>query len=203
MKEKSFEREKELLEAALDEFIAKSYEEASLNNIIKNARISKGTFYYHFKDKQSLYLYLLEHSVKTKWEFINNSIKGYIKSDEERDIFENFKLQARIGAKFATIFPKYHMLSRMFTKEKGNKIYEVAKDVLGKDKDELLEEMIYDAVDKENFRKELPKDFIVKIIRHLFTNFYEIFNTEEDFKLEIMLRNLDNYVDFMKYGLGK
>ncbi|HSH52391.1 MAG TPA: TetR/AcrR family transcriptional regulator [Bacteroidales bacterium] len=203
MKEKSFEREKELLEAALDEFTMKNYEEASLNNIIKKAGISKGTFYYHFRDKQSLYLYLLEHSVKTKWEFINNRIKEYAESYEEKDIFEKFKLQARIGAEFATAFPKYHMLSKMFTKEKGNKIYEVAKDVLGKDTDESLEKMIYDAVDRGDFRNEFPREFMVKIISHLFMNFDEIFNSEEDFELERMLKNLDNYVDFIKYGLGK
>lgn len=71
MKEKTFERKTELLEAALDEFAAKSYDDASLNTIIKNAGISKGTFYYHFADKQALYLFLLESSVKSKWDFIN------------------------------------------------------------------------------------------------------------------------------------
>ncbi len=44
LKEKSFERKTELLEAALDEFTSKSYEDASLNMIIKNAGISKGLF---------------------------------------------------------------------------------------------------------------------------------------------------------------
>lgn len=203
MKEKSFEKKKELIEAALDEFTIKNYEEASLNNIIKNAGISKGTFYYHFQDKQSLYLYLLKHSVKTKWKFIKNRIKEYPEFHEEKDIFEKFKLQARIGAEFATAFPKYHMLSKMFTKERGNEIYEVAKDVLGKNIDESLETMIHDAVDRGDFRNEFPKEFIVKIVNHLFMNFDEIFNSEEDFELERMIKNLDDYVDFIKYGLGK
>lgn len=203
MKEKSFERKTELLEAALDEFIVKNYEEASLNNVIKNAGISKGTFYYHFQDKQALYLFLLESSVKTKWEFVGNRIKEYSEDYEKKDIFEKFKLQARIGAEFAAIFPKYHRLSKMFTKEKGNEIYEIAKGVLGNGTEKLLEEMIVKAIENGDFNKEFSKDFIIKTVSYMFIHFDEIFYTEEDFELERMLKNLDNFVDFMKGGLGK
>lgn len=203
MREKSFERKAELLEAALDEFIVKNYEDASLNNVIKNAGISKGTFYYHFQDKQALYLFLLESSVKTKWEFVSNRTKEHLEDYEKKDIFEKFKLQARIGAEFAATFPKYHRLSKMFTKEKGNKIYEIAKDVLGNGTEKLLEEMIVKAMENGDFKKEFSKDFIIKTVSYMFIHFDEIFYTEEDFELERMLKNLDNFVDFMKGGLGK
>lgn len=203
MKAKSFERKTELLEAALDEFTTKSFEEASLNSIIKNAGISKGTFYYHFQDKQALYLFLLESSVKAKWEFMSNRMKEHAENYEEKDIFEKFKLQARLGAEFASAFPKYHRLSRMFTKEKGNKIYEITKSVLGSQTETLLETMIIEAIESGDFRDGFSKDFIVKTVSYLFIHFDEVFNTEEDFETERMLKNLDNYVDFMKNGLGK
>lgn len=202
MKRKSFEREKELLAAALDEFIMKNYEGASLNQIIKKAEISKGTFYYHFRDKQSLYLYLLEHAVKTKWEFINKGISGQTDTHESKDVFESFKLQARIGAEFAARFPKYHMLSQMFAKEKGSEIYGAAMDILGKDTNKMLEAMIDEALSKGELRNDLPRDFIAKMISHLFNSFHDIFATEEDFQLEKMLENLDDCVNFMKFGLG-
>lgn len=201
MKEKSFERKNELLEAALDEFVENSYENASLNAIIKNAGISKGTFYYHFQDKQALYLFLLEKANKTKWKFINNHEN--LQKFKEKDIFDKFKLQAQIGIEFATMYPKYHRLSIMFTKEKGNKIYEDAKNVLGIGTESIMEEMVKKAMENSDFNNRFSIDFIVKIMSHLFMNFDEIFSTDEDFKLEKMLENLDNYVNFMKYGLGK
>ncbi|MBU5484193.1 TetR/AcrR family transcriptional regulator [Clostridium sp. MSJ-11] len=203
MKEKSFERKAELLEAALDEFITKNYEDASLNNIIRNAKISKGTFYYHFQDKQALYLFLLECSVRSKWEFVNDKINEYTEEYEGKDIFEKFKIQARIGAEFAIVFPKFHRLSKMFTKEKGNKVYDIAKGILGSDTEKLLEEMIDKAIENGDFKKEFSKEFIVKTVSYLFIRFDEIFYTQEDFELEKMIENLDNYVDFMKGGLGK
>ena len=45
------ERFPALREAAFDEFSKRRYEQASLNDIIKNAGISKGSLYHHFGDK--------------------------------------------------------------------------------------------------------------------------------------------------------
>lgn len=203
MKEKIFGRKTELIEAALNEFIAKSYEDASLNNIIKQAGISKGTFYYHFHDKQALYLFLLESSVKNKLEFTNSRVKENFEGFRGEDIFGKFKLQARIGAEFAAAYPKYHMLSKMFTKEKGNRIYRIAKDVLGSGTGKVLVEMIDEAVNNGDFRNEFPRDFILKVVNHLFIHFDEIFDTEKDLELDRMLTNLDKFVDFLKNGLAK
>lgn len=202
MKKKSFERKKELLDAALDEFTLKNYENASLNTILKNAGISKGTFYYHFQDKEALYLYLLENANKAKWEFLDNYIKENSIDVEQKDIFEVFKIQAELGMKFATLFPKYHRLSLMFAHEKGSQIYEDIKDVLGLTTEAMMEEMVEKGIKNRDFDCKFSKDFLVKIMSFLFLNFDQIFSTEEDFKLENMVQNLKNYVDFMKNGLG-
>lgn len=203
MKKKSFERKKELMEAALDEFTSKNYENASLNNIIKNAGISKGTFYYHFQDKEALYLFLLEIANKTKWEFMDKQIKYMGINSNQTDIFEGFKIQAQIGMEFATLYPKYHQLSIMFSKEKGNQIYEDAKSSLKVTTGAMMEDMVKKAIKRRDFDHRFSREFILRVMSFLLLNFDEIFSTEEDFELEKMVQNLNNYVDFMKYGLGK
>lgn len=202
MKEKIFDKKEKLLEVAIDEFTIRKYEDASLNNIIKNAGVSKGTFYYHFKDKQDLYLYLLESGVKLKWEFLQSHIKEFTKDSSDKDIFDTFKIQARIGVEFAKSYPKYYRLGMMFIREKGNKIYEIGKILLGSNTESLLEEMIDNAINKRQFKSDVPKEFIHKLISYLLVRFDEIFCVEEDIDFEIILRDLDYYVDFMKYGLG-
>ena len=203
MKKKSFERKNELLEAALDEFTLKSYENASLNTIIKNAGISKGTFYYHFQDKESLYLLLLETAHKTKWKFIKNHEEEISCETEQKDIFEEFKLQAQLGMEFASCFPQYHQLSMMFVREKGNLIYDKAKSKLNLNTTSLMGEIVKRAMENGELNPRFSEDFSVKILTHLFMNFDEIFPEEEDFHLENMVKNLNNYVEFMKNGLGK
>lgn len=203
MKEKTFERKTELIEAALNEFTVNSYDDASLNAIIKNAGISKGTFYYHFTDKQALYLYLLEASVATKWEFINNKVLSNPKYFEEKDIFGNFKQQARLAMEFAVEYPKYHKLSRMFSKEQGNPIYTIAQDILSGNTEEILAEMVDKAIKAGSFKKELSREFLVKTLSYLFSHFNEIFDKDEDFELDRMISNLDAYVYFIKNGMGR
>ena len=48
---KTFEHKQKLLDAALAEFNEYGYEQASINRILAQAGMSKGQFYYHFKNK--------------------------------------------------------------------------------------------------------------------------------------------------------
>ncbi|MBA2663309.1 MAG: TetR/AcrR family transcriptional regulator [Bradymonadaceae bacterium] len=49
------DKQEEILEAAGEEFATKGYEQASINQIIGKAGISKGSLYYYFEDKSDLF----------------------------------------------------------------------------------------------------------------------------------------------------
>lgn len=53
------ERKEAILRAAAHEFADKGYERASLNRMIKDAGLSKGSFYYYFEDKADLFVTVL------------------------------------------------------------------------------------------------------------------------------------------------
>src|SRR5471032_2333721 len=48
------ERREAIIEAALDEFIARGYAATRLDDVAKRAGVAKGTIYLHFKDKEAL-----------------------------------------------------------------------------------------------------------------------------------------------------
>ena len=52
--EKGEKRKQELLKIAHRMFIGKGYEETSIDDIIAEAHIAKGTYYYHFPSKEAL-----------------------------------------------------------------------------------------------------------------------------------------------------
>lgn len=52
--EKGEKRKQELLQIAYRLFVTKGYEETSIDEIIAQAQIAKGTFYYHFESKSAL-----------------------------------------------------------------------------------------------------------------------------------------------------
>ena len=54
------DKKKKLLDASFKEFSLNNFNDASINRIIKEAGISRGSFYMYFEDKKDLYFYLLE-----------------------------------------------------------------------------------------------------------------------------------------------
>ncbi|HWQ78689.1 MAG TPA: TetR/AcrR family transcriptional regulator [Anaerovoracaceae bacterium] len=203
MKIKSFDRREELMEAALDEFAAKSYEEASLNNIIKNAGISKGTFYYHYEDKQALYLSLLQSMANAKVEFVERKMQDYDRN-EDLNLFESLKLQARSAIEFARIYPRYYPFALMFLKEKGNRIYGTAMDMLGGTSEKYFEELLEKAMLHGDIKPGITKPFAAKIVAYLLTRYDELFDIKRATELDFdhVLRDIDILIDFMQYGLG-
>jgi len=200
MNENSFKRKNKLIEAALDEFSSHSYENASLNKIIKNAGISKGLFYYHFEDKKALYSFILETAAGYQVEFINKNMSEQQLKD--KDIFEDLKIKFEISGKFAAANPKYYRFITMFIKENSNEINNELKSAVEGSNDLLLVQLIKNATKNGDFNKRFSNEFITKIRSYLFTNYFEIFNEEEDYELENILENAKNFVDFLKYGLG-
>ncbi len=53
------EKQERLLEAATREFSRRSFAEASINQIIKDAGIPRGSFYMYFDDKEDLFCYVM------------------------------------------------------------------------------------------------------------------------------------------------
>ncbi len=59
------EKQRRIINAALSEFAAKGYRQASTDDIVAKAGISKGSLFHYFGSKKNLYLYLLEWSADT------------------------------------------------------------------------------------------------------------------------------------------
>jgi AcrR family transcriptional regulator len=57
--ERAAERRGAIIEAAMDEFIARGYAATRLDDVAKRAGVAKGTIYLHFKDKEALFQELI------------------------------------------------------------------------------------------------------------------------------------------------
>lgn len=68
----SEEKKKRIFDAAVQEFSARRFSEASINQIVKNAGIPKGSFYQYFADKEDIYLYMVEEISKDIHEILGN-----------------------------------------------------------------------------------------------------------------------------------
>jgi len=59
-------KKKAIFDAAVREFSTRRFSEASINKIVKDAGISRGSFYQYFENKEDLYLHVLAEIGKEK-----------------------------------------------------------------------------------------------------------------------------------------
>ncbi|MCQ3937380.1 MAG: hypothetical protein DPW18_10075 [Chloroflexi bacterium] len=65
MQQRSEETRSRIMESAVKLFSSRGYNAASVDDICKDAGISKGAFYHHFESKQTLFLALLDGWLQT------------------------------------------------------------------------------------------------------------------------------------------
>ena len=193
---KSFEHKQKLLAAALEEFNAYGYEQASINRILDKAGMSKGQFYYHFKNKEGLYFALMDFGVAKKLEFFESL---NLIEDFSQDIFGLFKKQVRYGLAFAMEHPAIHELSQAFLREKGSGIYEKVLERYDFKENEVIGQMIEAAYARGDFRQDLPLPFIKQIIGYLFNQVGDFASLDDVAEME---QTLNYMIDFMKNGLA-
>lgn len=71
------DKKNRIIDAALEEFSLRPFNEASITNIVKNADISRGSFYQYFGNKENIYKYLVNYLyTKHRDELVNILLKN-------------------------------------------------------------------------------------------------------------------------------
>ena len=63
---------KDIFIAALNEFSKNSYSESSINEIIKNSKVNKGSFYYRFSNKEEVFIAMMDYIIVEQIDLFNN-----------------------------------------------------------------------------------------------------------------------------------
>jgi AcrR family transcriptional regulator len=195
--DKSFEHSEALLEAALAEFCAEGYQQASINTILQKAGMSKGQFYYHFGNKEGLYLALIEVLIARKVAFMQTVMQT---TDFQQDIFGILKTQTRYGLAFGQAYPLINQFADSFLKEKGTAVYEKAMAIHNFEDNQMLNVLIEQAYAQGNFRADLPLAFVKKTIGYLFTHVTDLTDLSSTQEAE---NSLNYLISFMKNGLAR
>lgn len=92
------EKQMRIINAAMEVFAKNEYKKASTDDIAAKAGISKGSLFYYFRNKKSLYLYLYEYMI----EIMRNGVVGD-EFWEITDFFERMSYAANA---------KWHMINK-------------------------------------------------------------------------------------------
>lgn len=196
-KEKNFEKREVLLDAAIDEFSQNGYENASLNTILKVAGISKGTFYYHFKNKEDLYFYILSTFVEEKVNFFQARFNPDLLN---QDIFTILEKMMEYGLEFATINPKINQFTETFMKEMNQDLLKKLNDKFGNVRDNMMDPLIEKAYLKGELRQDISLEFQKRMMSYLLSNIVEIANV---IKISDFRGASTQMIKFIRQGLAK
>lgn len=97
------EKRDRILNAALSEFTQKGYDNASTNEIVKGAGISKGLLFHYFKNKKELFFFLYDYFVQIIMDEMFTELDL-----SEKDIFTRLRyiilLKSQLMKKYPEIF---------------------------------------------------------------------------------------------------
>ncbi|MDX1435600.1 MAG: TetR/AcrR family transcriptional regulator [Anaerolineales bacterium] len=194
---RSFQHSQALFESAVAEFSAQGYDQASINTILKNAGMSKGQFYYHFENKEELYLALIEVLIEKKTAHLAAVARP---EDYRQDIFAILQTQINYSLDFAQEYPLIGQFAESFVREQGSPIYDRALAVHNFENNAAMTALIESAYARGEFREDLPLAFIKKAVGYLFTHAADLadLNYAENFE-----ENMAYLITFMRGGLGR
>ncbi|PKM39865.1 MAG: hypothetical protein CVV04_08775 [Firmicutes bacterium HGW-Firmicutes-9] len=184
-----------LYDAALSAFAEHSFQEASLNDILKAAGMNKGSFYYRFRDKMELYLSLLYRVGMEKMQLFE--LHGVSRNSE--GFFDEFRNMAHLGLLLAKKDPRFVVFSRRILQEEAQ-VRERVIACFGDMRSELLTDMVERAKASGEFRKSLPTDTAVFVIETLLNHLDSLIPVE--WSDEHILSAVDQLLDVIRFGIG-
>lgn len=154
------ETQKSILDSAYDVFTDTPYDQASTNDIVKHAGISKGRLFYYFKNKQTLFHFLIKHALA----YIKEAYLDHL-SLEEPDFIKRYERVAKI--KQAAYNKEPHLFafnSYIYLHEKDripNDLLTIMEDYM-----KHVESLLYKDIDTRLFRDDIPKQLIIELLTY-------------------------------------
>ena len=196
------EKQEQIINAAIKEFVQSGFDKASTNEIVKRANISKGSLFNYFNSKKDLYLYLIEYSRN-----IIRDLNDQIDLTEE-DLFNRIE---KAGLEKFYVQQKHPLVFDFFASLKHEESVEVKETV----KQSIAYiynvaiKRLYQDIDYSKFRDEIDVEKAIEILNWTMFGLGEkaleqivTFEDVDDFG-EYYFEEWKKYVEILKYSFYK
>lgn len=194
------EKRMKIYGAALDEFSNHPFKQASVNRIVKNAGIAKGSFYQYFKDKKDLYKYLIDEIYKKKITYLTPTMKNPYDMnffDLLRDIYAS-------GLKFAKDNPQLAKIGYHMLRDSGQEVFNEVIDEKKGEGIQIYKQILELGIKRGDIRSDINLDmsayFLFQLGNSLSNDFMEFFDTGEENQVFNLVEGM---IEMLKSGIGK
>ncbi len=200
------EKQKRVLETAIEEFSERGYEGASINLIVSKLGIAKGSIYQYFTNKKSLFLHIFDYAV----ELVRKTLKEVKNETKDDPVFERIKKSLLVGVDFIDKNPSIYRiyLKMMFEREAPFR-----QDLLHKIRlfsSEYLTSLLTEGKEKGEIRKDVDVKVAVFLLDAVMDRFLQAYAVPyldsgvRIYRMEgpIIEQRVNEMVEILKKGLS-
>lgn len=192
-------KKERVLEAGLEEFSVNSFHQATVNGIVKRAKIPKGSFYQYFEGKKDFYRYLIELSQERKITFMQETLKEM----PEKGVFEKLRKLYRAGFRFAEKNPRILAIGQNLVKEDEELRGELLGHSVASGEDFIIQ-VLEKGVDRGEVDPDANLSVAASMIAQYNLNLVDLFlGTPLEEGVEEFLAKVDDMIYILKNGLSK
>lgn len=189
------EKKYAIINASMDEFIKGGYEKASMNRLVEKAGISKGSLFYYFLNKKTLYLYLFEYTMSIVMETASQNTGDY-----DDDFINRIMITVKRNADVLERHPRLFAFMNSCKIEKSDQVVEAIAIVKSK-YSECLFRGLYLDINKALFKDDIDVDIAVYTIKTTLFQVLHEYSKEDDLKKEDVIAKLEKFEVFFKKTL--
>lgn len=165
----SDDKKRKIFDAAVQEFSTRRFSEASINQIVKAAEISRGSFYQYFSDKEDIFRYMFEEILKEK----RDAIRQMETINMDADVFETCMQATRASFEWSRLNPRYSQISLLMEIDNSEFITKLRAASL-----ESLRKMIERDKECGLLRPEIDSDLVADMIYVLIWKQYSLVGSD-------------------------
>jgi AcrR family transcriptional regulator len=195
----SADKRERIVNAAVKEFAARRFTEAKLSNIIKEAKIPRGSFYQYFADKMDLYKHIFDIIAEKKIEYMTESLKN----PHDLAFFDLFRELYSVGLTFALDNPDYVRISSLMFSQKDF----VYKEIFGDNIDYAIsfyKGMIERDQEQGRMDPNIDPSVLAKLVIDMTMNVtLEALGTSNRLDPEIYKQNIEKIIYIFEKGIKR
>ena len=154
-----------ILDILLEEFANANYQDVSVDRIVDQAGISKGSFYQYFDDKRDSYLYLLQLVMDEKISFMSS----FPSPNQDADLFEVLRSMIEAGINFQFSNPRLGKLGYRATMD-DVPLPEETRSLISQSGSEYFRTLIKSGIKEGAIAPEIDPEVGAFILNTIFAN---------------------------------
>ena len=202
------QRKKDIIDAAEKVFFSKGYELATMDDVAKEAELSKGTLYLYFKSKEELYFAIILRAMKVLHDEFEKTVIG------AKNGLEKTYSKGMAYIRFSRNYPNYfnallYYESLKIDLEKIKKEYNYQDDIRiaafhESDKTtEKLAEYIQEGIEDGSIRDDIDPHKIAVFLWGASTGLLQLISQKGHCINKVHNVDMDEYMDYFMEFLGK